>query len=275
MKLIKMAAAWLALALAGAAAHAQGGNFVGTWRVDLGSTASYGVTYERVDDTTERRTGTTRVGTGAQGMGTLQINADGSYQLRYLEYELIYKKPVISGRWEMVPAGESFSDVGAIALLDAKPDPRYPSQERKWYVFFKEDGSLEARYPPYDGFAKIKLTGAGRAPAAARRPAAGTKAPPALGQTAPTPSANSAAAAPPRTFTPDQVRRALEGKTEAEVRALLGKPVKVAYGNHYYNGVERVFPRCPNGCNWQSFMIRFDNAGATVSSVELQSWLVE
>jgi hypothetical protein len=268
--------ALLAMA-AGTSAAAQGGEFVGAWRVDLGATASYDVTRTRVDDTTVQRTGTTTIGRGASDMGSLQINADGTYVLRYLEYELIYKTPVIRGTWTPAPPGDPFAALGAIMLSDAKPDPKYPPAERLWYVFRTEDGTVEARYPPYDGFAKIRLSGNAGAAATGRAP---RPARPGQAPAATRPAGNMAAAQTPAaptvaTYTPDQVRRALTGKTKAEVFAILGRPVKESYGNYYFNGVENVFPHCPGGCNWKSFMIQFGGPGETANSIELQSWLVD
>ena len=265
------------------AAAVQANEFVGTWRVDLGATVGMNDSYSRIDDTTVLKTTTTTIGRGARDMGSLQINADGTYALRYWEYELIYRTPVIAGTWRPVAADDPFAAMGAIELLGAKPDPNYAEKDRKWYVFRKEDGSVEARYPPYDGFAKIRLSKGGKSPAARPVPPAPVQAVPAPAAPAPVTSAANAPAAAvplvqaakPRTSTPDQVRQALTGKTVAEVQALLGQPAKVAYGTYYFNGVDAVFPHCAGGCNWKSFAIQFGGPGETANSIELQYWPVE
>jgi len=254
--------------LVSSGAAAQGNDFVGTWQVDLGVTVSTGTTYSRVDDTTQLRTSTTTIGAGADDLGSLQINADGTYRLRFQEYELIYGTRVIEGAWRPVAANDPFASRGAIELLGAKPDTDYPDDERKWYVFRNDDGSVEARYPPYDGFAKIVLRGGpARAPGSRPEPVARQPAPAATQVARPVAAAGS--------YTPDQVRAALTGKTIAEIHALLGPPAKVVSGTHSFTGVEKVFPHCASGCNWQSFAIQFGGPGGTASSIELQYWTVE
>lgn len=88
--------------------------------------------------------------------------------------------------------------------------------------------------------------------------------------TSATPSATTSS----KTYTPDQVRAALKGKNLTEVQALLGSPVKEAYGTYSWNNVDQTFPPAAGG-NWKSFAIQFGGPGQTVSSVELQYWMVE
>jgi hypothetical protein len=229
-----------------------------------------------VDSDTVRKTDSVTVAAGSKGAGTLEINPDGTYRLTYWYHETVYKEAVTTGKWRKVAEGELFADKNAIELLDVLPNKERSSGDRKWFVWRNEDGSFEGRIPPHDFTGKIGLKKRG---AASSKTVAKTAKP-----ATPAPSAKtndslkdqpSADAAKPRTWTPDEVRRELGGKTKEQVFALLGEPVRAAYGTYYFNGVDKKFPHCPNGCNWKSFAIRFDGAGETASSIELQYWVVE
>lgn len=252
--------------------QAQDANiFVGNWKLDLGATASINTTTRQVDRTTVEKTTTTTIGKGSKDWGSLQINDDGTYRLNYWEYGLIYKQSEINGEWREVPKDRIYGSLKTIELLDVVPDESRSAEMRKWYVIRKDDGSIEARYPPHDGYAKIKLTKGGKTAPTQNK---NTKIVKNVEETSPTQNTKSAEEKT-RTWTPDQIRSHLAGKTKEEVFKILGKPVKESYGTHYFNNVDKIFPPCSNGCNYKSFAIQFGNAGGTVSSVELQYWLVE
>lgn len=254
----------------------EGDVFVGGWKLDLGATASINTTTRQVDRTTVEKTTTTTVGRGAADTGSLRINSDGTYRLDYWYYGQMYNQSTVSGRWKAVPANTIYGSLSTIELTDAVPDDSRSAEMRKWYVIQKDDGSIEARYPPHDGYAKIKMTRGGGGGAKAAAAQKRTSSPPATGNTsAEHKGADTAPASTTRTWTPEEVRRHLNGKTKSEVIAILGQPVKAAYGTYSFNGVDKIFPPCPNGCNYRSFAIQFGGPGETVNSVELQYWVVE
>ncbi len=272
LNFIGIIALLIVITASAARAQEESNIFIGNWNVDLGATFSNTTTTRQVDRTTVERTNTTTIGRGAKDMGILQINADGTYRLVYLEYELIYKKSEFTGEWREVPKDRIFGSLKTIELLDVVPDASRSEEMRKWYVIQKDDGSIEARYPPHDGYAKIKLTRGGKngkttKTAQTPKTTAGNQTPPTRTTT---PGVDNT-----RTWTPDQIRSYLAGKTKEEVFQILGRPFKEGYGNFYFNHVDKIFPPCSNGCNYKSFVIQFGGAGGTVSSVELQYWLVE
>lgn len=250
-------------------AYAQ--DYSGTWSVSLGATGATNHDYRQVDDMTVQRTSTTTLSSGASDLGTLEIYPNGTYRLRFWEYDKVYGAPLIEGAWRVVAPSEMyFHQRQGIELLNAKPTPSADAVDRKWYIFRTEKGDVEARYPPYDGYARIVLKRAG---AVAVRPPV-VHPPQAASTPAGTRPANVGGQTEKRVYTPDQVRAVLTGKTLAEVQALLGSPVKEAYGTFSWNGVEQHFPPAPGG-NWKSFAIQFQGPGQTASSIELQYWLVE
>lgn len=263
-------AAALAVVLA-APVLAQG--FAGTYSLKMRAAVGMSTTYQRYDLERELRTDTISVAQGADGLGSLAIRPDGTYELRYWYYETINRAPVVRGRWAPVGQGEFFADKGAIKLIDAVPNADRSAADRAWYVF-REGNDLIARYSPFAETIILSSGGATARPAptvatAAPRPA------PAAPAAAPAPVARPAPAAPPaRSYTPDQVREALRGKTVQEVTAILGPPAKQTGSTYAWNDVEKVFPHCAGGCNWRSFSIWFNGQGRA-DSIELQYWRVE
>jgi hypothetical protein len=270
-KLFLIGLAFFVLAQSAAAQDTDA--FVGKWTVEDKASAWMGTTTERVDSTTIRRTDTISAAGGTENAGILEISADGTYRLTYWYHKTVYNQAVTTGKWRVVADGKPFSDKNAIELLDALPNADRSEQDRKWFVWQNEDGTIEGRIPPHDFTGKIELKKGGSGSSKSQK---NQKTNAAQKTAKPIPAEDSQdKPEKAKTWTPDAVRNALNGKTKQEVFALLGEPVKAAYGTYSFNGVEKIFPPCTNGCNWKSFAIRFDGAGETVNSVELQYWIVE
>ena len=266
-------AAGVALVASAAFAQPAASDLTGSYSLMLSAGVVFNSRVERYDLDRDVRISEVGATQGASDLGSLAIRADGTYELRYWYYATVNNAPVVRGRWARTAQGEPEFEKGAIKLIDAAPNADRPAADRVWYVF-RENGKVYGRYAPFAETVILTPTGSAAAPPSRPTVASEGRAAQAAPALAAAPAPPAAPAAQPRTYTPDQVRRELTGKTVAEISAILGQPAKAAYGTYSWNGVERAFPRCSNGCNWRSFAIQFDGAGKA-SSIELQSWVVE
>jgi hypothetical protein len=120
-------------------------NFVGNWGLRIPTTAYIRTEKKMIDHNIKEETSYLVTGQGANGVGNMEIRADGSYTLHVDDLGNHWST---SGQWRENPGyrigGET---VNGIALINAHG--KDSEWGKDWYVYYKEDGRMQTAAPPY------------------------------------------------------------------------------------------------------------------------------